>query len=368
MEPSDEDVRPLSAEESSLLDWLEQDRGTRATAAELPAAEADPVDAEAAVAEARRPAEAESLARAWSLLEILPRHECPPSLASTTLEMVAFSAIAGREGSRLRGLMPIARMAAAAGAILVALAAGYAAGLATRGDADGVGMGMVPVAVHLGVLREAGSVAFLEALAGRDMPRLPERFGVGMNRPYPELQQAVDAFIAAGFAEQEPASGAEAPSLQPGDHEPAPAADAAPPLDRMPRVRLGGSGWKEMKSQLAELSPKERREVGDAIAAFDRLPPGERRSLVELARALADPSRVELREAARLWHALVQFADPVDRRGLLELDARERLEWIDRRMRPWRGPGIVPGGPSPRPGVPPFRPGAGPRRTPEAPG
>jgi hypothetical protein len=365
MGSSEEEVRPLSPDESALLDWLEQDRGTRETAAALPAPPSDGRDGVHGAAEALRLQEAESLARAWSLLDVLPRHESPPSLTSTTLEMVAVSADDGRSGSGIGGLASILRLAAAAGAILASLAAGYTVGLATRGDADGAGLALVPVAMHLGVLREAGSVAFLESLADREMPRLPERFGTGPNRPYPELERAVEAFVAAGFAREESSAKADPRSPQPADGDPTPATDGKEPPDAVPqKARIAGGGWKEIRAQLAALPPQERREVNDAIAAFERLPPGERRTLVELARALADPARAELVEAARLWHMLVQFADPVDRRGLLELDARERLEWIDRRMRPWRGQGVGPGGPSPRPGIPPFRPGAGPRRTP----
>lgn len=359
MGASEDTIRPLSPDESALLDWLEQDRGIRETAVGLPAAVPSGGDGVHRSDEASRLQEAESLARAWSLLDVLPRHASPPSLTSTTLEMVAISADDVGVGSRIGGLMPILRLLAAAAAILVSLVAGYTAGFATRGDADGAGLALVPVAMHLGVLREAGSVEFLEALAAREVPRLPERFGIGLGRPYPELQQAVDAFVAAGFAEEEP----------PADGESASAADGAEPLDGMPqKAKIAGAAWKEIKAQLAALAPQERREVNESIAAFDRLPPGERRTLVELARALADPGRADLVEAARLWHALVQFADPVDRRGLLELDVRERLEWIDRRMRPWRGPGVGPGGPPQRPGIPPFRPGAGSRRTPEEPG
>ncbi|MFM8577420.1 MAG: hypothetical protein ACKOCN_01235 [Planctomycetaceae bacterium] len=404
---AEDEVRPLSAEESALLEWLEQDNGHRETAPSLPAVSERPGE--------RVPAEdAESLTRAWNLLDVLPRHRSQPNLTSTTLEMVAVSADEGQPGSRSRGIGSFSRITAAALAILVSIAAGYSTGLATRGDSEETILAMVPVAMHLDVLREAGSVQFLEAFAARELPRMrrfasgeapdddqrnglpdspggpassgPERridrlldrgsaggmaprapdgfrmpgregMGFGFNRPYVELLKAVDAFRAAGF-------GAAAVEAEGSSGEQPPIEEKRPRVKPEDRAEPGdGDGNEMIRSQLAAMSPGERREVNDAYGTFDKLPPGERRTLIELAHTLADPSRSELVEAAKVWHIMVQFADPVDRRSLLELDTRERMEWIDRRMRPWRGPIVNPGGPSSRPSPPQFRPGLAPPRT-----
>jgi hypothetical protein len=79
--------------------------------------------------------------------------------------------------------------------------------------------------------------------------------------------------------------------------------------------------------------PDRRVELERAAREFAGLSPAEQRQLAEVARALVDPTRPALREAARVWHLWVAASDPADRRSIVALDTEERLEWLDRRAR-----------------------------------
>jgi len=51
-----------------------------------------------------------------------------------------------------------------------------------------------------------------------------------------------------------------------------------------------------------------------------------------LTEALAEATDGELITAANRWLALLDRLDPLERAGLVDLDADARLEWIDRRI------------------------------------
>lgn len=253
---------------------------------------------------------AEALGVAWDLLDVLPRTSVPETMTSTTVEMVA-AAARGRQarGSRRAGWL------APAGTVVAAFLAGLVAGRWTLPDIDRAVLDHLPVIEHLDVVREAGSVEFLEQVARRNYPP-PRRFPFGRTGETggdtgPPAYEALDAAVAA-FAERPVGDGAQLAASRRESYESRP--------------------------------PEERRRLGDAAAEFGRLPSTQRRELTQLARALGGrdgegPDRDELLSAARLWHQWLATRDPAERKGVIELDAVDRLEWLDRYalMRP--GPG-----------------------------
>lgn len=273
---------------------------------------------------------AEALGAAWDLLDALPPAAAPATMTSTTVEMVAAAARDGvaRKASRVGWLAPAA-------AVVAAFLVGLVAGRATMSDADRGMLEHLPAIEHLDVLREAGSVEFLSQVARRHYPP-PRRPPFGRPEepgadPGPPPYEALDAAVAA-FA-------------------------AAP---------LGGDAMSiAARRKSFEAHPdEERRQLVDAAAEFGRLSPTRRRELVQLARALGGrdgvgPDRDELLAAARLWHQWLAIRDPAERKGVIDLDTAERLEWLDRYA------SLRPG-----PGRPRFngRPPADPRRGPPPPG
>jgi hypothetical protein len=276
---------------------------------------------------------AAALGPTWDLLDSLPRSIAAPSMTSTTLEMVAAAARPWqRRRSWWRGwLGPLAVVASA-------FVVGTLAGRATVTDPEKAVFEYLPVLEHYDVLQEAGSVEFLTAVARRNYPP-PRRFtfsrgGEAAPPVHAALDEAVATFATAAFG---PAAGSTA----------------------------------ERRTDLAGRPAEERRKLSDAAVEFQRLSPVGRRDLVRLARVFgghdgAGPDRDELLDAARLWHQWLATRDPADRKGVIDLDTAERLEWLDHYalVRPGsgRGPsrdggfrGFPPPGASPE-GPPPAGP------------
>lgn len=275
------------------------------------------------------------LGSAWDLLDSLPPAAAPPSMTSTTLEMVA-AATRPRPRTRSRWggwLAPVAIVAAA-------FTAGIVAGRGTAIDPERAVLDYLPLLDHYGVLREAGSVEFLTQVARRDYPP-PRRlaFGRGGERggdaalpPYEALDTAIAVFESTPFVP-----------------------DDAPSAAR--------------RAEISDRSGEERRRLSDAATDFQRLSPAGRRDLVKLARVFggrdgAGPDRDELLAAARLWHQWLATRDPADRKGVIELDTAERLEWLDHyaQIKPGSGRGFPRDG-----GFRGFPPPEGPRRGPPPP-
>lgn len=240
--------------------------------------------------------------RAWEMLDLLPKGAAHPSLAATTIEMAAVTTVPGIRGGITRAsMLTWPRVGLAVPLLLASLAVGFAAGSARRETVPEGPLAVVAaIARHLPVLKEAGSVEFLEQFSRRDIPP-PRRF-VGprgpafeeppVREPYPQLEAAIADFREA-FAVD---------------------AGAPPrPFKRVPE------------------RPMERQ--AEAFAWIERIPSGERQAAVTLARALADPSRSDLVDAASRWHQWVLSSDPVERRILPTLGTQDRLEWIMRRSR-----------------------------------
>lgn len=313
---------------------------------------------EARVAAAIDDTPSAALGPAWELLDVLPSSAALPTMTSTTVEMVAAASRPRQvRGGWWRGwLAPVAIVA-------TSFLAGVVAGRTTVTDPDQAMFEHLPVIDHYDVLREAGSVEFLTAVARRNYPPPPrrpafarpgERGGEGPPPAHESLDAAVAAFAKASFG-----------------------ADAAAARDH--------------RAEFDDQPADERRRLVDAATGFQRLSATQRRDLVRLARTLGGkdgvgPDRDELLEAARLWHQWLSTRDPAERKGVIDLGTDERLEWLDRyaQQRPMPGRGGAfrdgggfrgsgpPGGPfpegPPREG-PPFngRPPHDPRRGPPPP-
>jgi hypothetical protein len=266
---------------------------------------------------------ASDLGEIWEALDALPRANASIDMAATTVDMAAVTrgrstarpalrVGGGRPGAWREWLLP-------AVAVAGSLMAGIVAGRVTAPDPDVRILEYLPLVRHLPLLEEAGSVKFLQALAARRNQQ-PLRMPPEMLRGE---EQEFDAEVA---------------DLQ-QDH--AVGSAARPLLD-------------DRRMAIAILDADDRDVIERSAAAFQALTKAEQRDLATVAAVLADPAREELRAAARLWHLIIAASDPPDRKNIIELDAEERLEWLERRsrMRDWmierRGQPPAPeGGPLP---------------------
>lgn len=266
-----------------------------------PPQESTATDADAAAADP-----AVALADVWNLLDVLPAATSSSDMMASTIEMAAVSA-EGRSwtGSRAAsgpltagGSSGVWRWLPAAAFVLASLVTGIAIGRATAPAPDATILANLPVVQHLDLLREAGSVAFLEAVAkgGYPPPRRPPpaQSRADVREDAEEFDAAIAALRAAGGV----------------------TADRETIATR--------------REQVAGMSDAQRRQLERSAETFQRLTSVDRSDLVAVGRALADPSRRQLLEAARLWHLWVRLRDPADRRDVIELSGGDRLEWLDR--------------------------------------
>jgi len=270
---------------------------------------------------------ADDLHDVWEALDVLPRAAASVDMAATTVDLAAVTADRRGVGDTLRRGMrlPVSPRGwlrpalAVAGSLLV----GVVLGRVTAPDPDRIVLESLPLIRHLGLLREAGSVTFLKSLAAR-------RSQLPLRQPPGFLQDDAAEFNAA-LAELEQ------------DH--ALGAAARPHLD-------------ERREAMAALAADELDAIELAATTFQDLPMAKRGDLAAVAAVLANPAQDELRAAARLWHLIIAASDPPDRKNIIDLDADERLEWLERRSR-WRelmgerrglpqgGEGVPPRGPGP---------------------
>ena len=266
-------------------------------------------------------APADALGGVWELLDELPPATASRTLAATTVELAAAgTATRSRDGWRgwIAGWLTHWRGSVAI--VGVALAAGIVAGRLSQPGLDGRLLDDLPIVQHLDLLREAGSEKFLEAVAARD-PGVPPRLVI---RAGPE---AAARAAAAWRAELDSL----AATL---------AHDREPPAARLQARR----------EQIAALSLEDKVELERAARDFGRLSPNERQALAAVARALADPTRPHVREAAVVWHQWLAAVRPEDRAEIIDAGTDKRLEWIDwytRRPEGFGRPGL-----GPRPGPP----------------
>jgi hypothetical protein len=276
------------------------------------------------------------LAEVWDLLEELPRGDASAAsrLTATTLSMAAIEAgsTPARLDTGLRRWLPHAA------AVTAALLLGILVGRQTAPSDDLWLLERLPVVRHFDLLREAGSVRFLEELTARDPPplRLLARQGPeALERTASSFRNDLDS-LASWLAE-----GTTAPAAR--------------------------------RDRVAGLSLEERAELERAARQVARLSAAEQAALEALARSLVDPGRSELRDAALAWHQWLSAVRPEDRERVIASGSDKRLEWIDwyatlgSRLPPRFDPRGRPGGPRPGPAAVPgppggFRPGGGPPR------
>jgi hypothetical protein len=242
-----------------------------------------------------------ALGEVWDLLDALPSAAASADLSSTTLEMAAVPPappggplgwLRGGMRGGARGWLPAAAVAVAA------LAAGYATGWATGTDHDRRVLEHLAEVEHYDLLREAGSVGFLEQVAKRGYPP-PRRFG-----PPPAGNEGIDdarEFDAALRA-----------------------------LETRAAEESDSDAIEARRGAVVALGDDARRRLEKSVEAWRALPGSEQRELARLAKVLGDPRRDTVRKAARLWHQWVRGRDPADRRDVIDLGPAERIEWLER--------------------------------------
>lgn len=275
---------------------------------------------------------AEALADVWQMLDALPAAAASSDMMATTIEMAAvpmpggFTATraassqvsmrtasmntanmssasvstAGSSGRTIRGIerSALGWWLPAAAVVLVSLIVGIAAGRATAPNLELGVLANLPIAKYVDLLREAGSVAFLEEVAKR---------GYAPPRRKPLAQSPADVR-------------ADAQEF-----------DAA--IEALKSIEAEGSSRSVLaarREQVLELPERSRRQLEKSVESYQRLSAADRRELTSLGRALADPERDSLVQAARLWHQWIELRDPADRRDVIDLNAADRLEWLDR--------------------------------------
>jgi hypothetical protein len=284
---------------------------------------------------------ATDLGPVWDVLDALPRATASATLAATTVELAAVA------GDRRGGKSPVAgrgviRWLGPAAVVAAALVTGTVAGRITAPDPDLRILENLPLMRHFDLLREAGSAKFLEEMLRRRYPP-PQR---GLVRQSPEVRGAEQRQFEADLADLR------------ADFTAAPAAD-----------RLAAR-----RADVQALPAEERVELERAAESFVRLSTAERHALDAVARALVDPARQDLRDAAEAWHLWLLSARPEDRPDIVARGTDKRLEWLDWYAarfdgrggdRPQRGPEMRPRGPRGEgPGSPPRD---GPAFEPQAP-
>ena len=231
---------------------------------------------------------AEVLGEVWTLLDELPRAAVSNRMTATTIEMAAVTSTpraAARPGWW--------SWAVPATLVAAALVTGIVVGRATA-PAHRQLLEDLPIVRSLDLLREAGSPAFLEALAGR-LRDLPPRPGM---RPGGDVARRGDEAFTADVE-----------SLR-------------DMLTTPPTSAATARAW------IDGLPLDERLELERAAAVHARLSPTERQLLADVAAALVDPDRPELRDAAATWHRWLSEVRPEDRREIVAYGAEKRLEWI----------------------------------------
>jgi len=308
-----------------------------------------------------------ALAGVWDLLDVLPGAAASPALSATTLELAAVpaggqnggqngvtgtaptAALPTVQGRVTRGMAARGRLPAWLPALLVVvggLGVGYAAGRSSAPDPDRRLLDHLPEIEHFDLLREAGSVSFLEEVA---------KAGYAPPRRLPIVQSPAEIM------------------------EDTREFDAAiESLRKTAAVESTAAVIAARRIQLSDMPDRERRNIEKGVEAWQALSAADQRELARLARALAEPRRESLLKAARLWHQWVRHRDPADRRDVIDLGVAERIEWLDRATRlearldqrdqprppfdrDWENRRRFPGGPPGGPGAGGQGPPGGPR-------
>lgn len=301
----------------------------------------------------------------WQMLDALPSAAASVDLAATTVDLVA-AKVAGAARSREREPVGVGGWFVRLAAVTTALAGGLVVGRATAPDPDRWVLDNLPLVEHLGLLREAGSVDFLEGVAERMAASQGPPRWLRFGRDPQALQDEGREFDAA------------LKQLE---------ADATAPS-------RGVELLEARRRQVTTLPADRQADLERSAEAFRGLSSLDRREITAVAAALADPTNGRLRDAARMWHVILATMNPLVRRTVIEMPADERLEMLERspgrpredfrdrrppgdgdeRRPPFGPPGPPQLGPrppqfgSPRPGNGgPGRPGERPQEGPSAP-
>jgi len=253
-----------------------------------------------------------ALGEVWDLLDVLPAASASPDMLASTIEMAAVPSVSLSSRTVGKGTTTarVCRPASAAAwptarqwlpgvaIVLASLVAGIAVGRSTVPTPESVVLAALPVVQHIDLLREAGSVGFLESVAkgGYPPPRRPPpaQSKADVLEDAEEFEAAIASLRAAGGVTND-------------------------------RDTLAAR-----REQVLRMPEAERRQTERSANTYQRLSGADRSELVAVGRALADPDRQQLLKAARIWHMWVQLRDPADRRDVIELSADDRLEWLDR--------------------------------------
>lgn len=266
----------------------------------------------------------------WGLLDALPPAAARVDLAATTVDLVAAKLADESTPPDRRASGPWG-WAARVAVVAAALVAGLAAGRRLAPDPDRRVLAQLPLIEHFDILREAGSVGFLAAVADRMGGRQAPARWMRLARDPEELEREGRAFDAAVEA------------LRQSFGEP-----------------VGDEVVAHRRERVATLPAPERAQLERAAEMFQGLTSIDRRELTAVARVLADPAAGRLRDAARTWHLVVTAMNPVFRRAVIEMPVADRLEVLERA--PGRFEPRPPGRPrdEPRDRRPPLGPGVGP--------
>lgn len=236
------------------------------------------------------------LADIWEALDVLPPASATTDMAATTVDLMAAKLRPGSPGSRHRGGM-LPSWAGPAATVAAALAVGVLLGRATAPDPV---VENLPCIRHLDLLREAGSLRFLEQLAalmGSERVSGPPGRWFRLTRDPASLRAESREFDAMIESLRRELAAADTGSR---------------------RQRLAGMGSDELAG------------LERSAETFFALSPIDRREVEQVARALADPAADRLREAARLWHVIIAATPPPMRRSIVEMRLEDRLEWLER--------------------------------------
>jgi hypothetical protein len=244
---------------------------------------------------------AADLGDVWQVLDALPTVSAGVDLAATTVDLVA-AKVAGAARSRDREPVGLGGWLVRLAAVTAALAGGLVVGRVTTPDPDRWVLDKLPLIEHVGLLREAGSVDFLEAVAERMAASQGPPRWLRYGRDPQSLRDEAREFDA-----------------------------ALDQLEADATARARGADLLEpRRRQVTKLPADKQAELERAAETFRGLSSIDRREMTAVAAALADPTNGRLRDAARMWHVILAAMSPVIRRTVIEMPAAERLEMLER--------------------------------------